>query len=308
MNAHPNSFAVTVDIEDWYHIPSVTGSPFSTYQDLDHFFEEWDDRYDYLTEPTGRVLNLLDRHGITATFFVVADVVARYPGLVEQIAERGHEIACHSLHHACPIDPSTKMPLLEESTFERQTLEAKRILENVTNEEVVGYRAANAFVTGWMIDALERCGFQYDSSVSVNSLYNKTDSMLTGITSAPYVPKPGGLEPSSTSTRRFIEFPFAYLDVGLKVPTSGGPMLRFLGAHMILQGLRQSLARGHTVFYFHPIDIASERFPRVGKNRPLYWMIKGKRVEARIDFILSQLKDVPTMPLRELVEQMMRGD
>ena len=39
-----------------------------------------------------------------ATFFVVADVVDHYPGLVESIVERGHEIGCHGLHHACKID------------------------------------------------------------------------------------------------------------------------------------------------------------------------------------------------------------
>ena len=44
---------------------------------------------------------MLDEFAITATFFVVADVVEHYPGLVESIVERGHEIGCHGLHHAC---------------------------------------------------------------------------------------------------------------------------------------------------------------------------------------------------------------
>ncbi len=35
---------------------------------------------------------MLDEFDVTATFFVVADVVEHYPGLVEAIAERGHEI------------------------------------------------------------------------------------------------------------------------------------------------------------------------------------------------------------------------
>ena len=44
---------------------------------------------------------MLDEYDINATFFVVADVVDHYPGLVEEIADRGHEIGCHGLHHAC---------------------------------------------------------------------------------------------------------------------------------------------------------------------------------------------------------------
>jgi len=173
-----NSLSITVDVEDWYHIPSVSGSTFSVYKDVDDFFENWTERYDYLSEPTKRVLDLFDEYNIKATFFVVADVVDNYPGLVESIAERGHEIACHGLHHACKIDPKTKEPLMSVEEFEKNTLEAKRILEKASGQEVIGYRAPNALIGGWMLDSLEKLGFKYDSSVCVNSIYNKTDSTL----------------------------------------------------------------------------------------------------------------------------------
>jgi peptidoglycan/xylan/chitin deacetylase (PgdA/CDA1 family) len=73
---------------------------------LKTFIEKWNGRYGYLSlrKPTRRVLDMLDEYDINATFFVVADVVEHYPGLVESIAERGHEIGCHGLHHACKID------------------------------------------------------------------------------------------------------------------------------------------------------------------------------------------------------------
>ena len=189
-----NTVSITVDIEDWYHIPSVTGSPFSVYKDVPKFFEGWTGRYDYLTEPTKRVLDMLDEFDIKATFFVVADVVEHYPGLVESIAERGHEIACHGLHHACKIDPKTKEPLVTVNEFEERTLKAKETLERVCKDKVIGYRAPNALVGGWMLDSLEKIGFKYDSSISVNSLYNKTDSSLEGVSPYPYYPKKNGLE------------------------------------------------------------------------------------------------------------------
>jgi peptidoglycan/xylan/chitin deacetylase (PgdA/CDA1 family) len=47
------------------------------------------------SEPTKRVLDMLDEFDVKATFFVVADVVEHYLGLVESIVERGHEIGCH---------------------------------------------------------------------------------------------------------------------------------------------------------------------------------------------------------------------
>ncbi|ACL16193.1 polysaccharide deacetylase [Methanosphaerula palustris E1-9c] len=302
MNKRNASLSVTVDIEDWYHIPSVCGSSFSTYPDVDGFFKHWHGRYDYLTEPTMRVLTLLDRYHITATFFVVADVVEHYPGLVESIVDQGHEIACHGLHHECKIDSVTKKPRFGRDDFEERTRKAKRILEKVSGERVVGYRAPNALIGGWMLDSLEKIGFLYDSSVCVNSFYNKTDSMLNGVSTDPYHPKIHGLESTINSDRSFIEFPWAHLDIGMKIPTSGGPMLRFLGAHIIQKGIHQSLSRGHTVFYFHPIDLSHETFPKVGNKRRFYWIIKGSVVEDRVKQILDGNSSVQYTCLRDYVE------
>ena len=296
-----NSLSITVDIEDWYHIPSVCGSPFSVYKDVNEFFEKWDDRYDYLTEPTKRVLDILDEYNTTATFFVVADIADNYPGLIESIAKRGHEIACHGLHHECKIDPKTKEPLMSIKEFETKTLKAKKILEKVTGEKVVGYRAPNAFIGGWMLDSLEKIGFGYDSSVCVNSLYNKTDSSLRGVSSYPYSPKTDDLKPGEN--RGFVEYPWAFYDIGgFKVPTSGGPMLRFLGARVMLKGLKQSLKRGHTVFYFHPIDVSYEKFPEIGKGRPMYWAIKGKVVEKKIRHVLKNIQSSANLvPIKDVI-------
>jgi peptidoglycan/xylan/chitin deacetylase (PgdA/CDA1 family) len=48
---------------------------------------------------TGRVLDLLDRYGIKATFFVPGLIIDQREGLMEEILKRGHEIAHHSYSH-----------------------------------------------------------------------------------------------------------------------------------------------------------------------------------------------------------------
>ena len=292
-----NSLSLTIDIEDWYHIPSVCGSPFSVYKDVNKFFEEWDSRYDYLTEPTKKVLDLLDEFGILATFFVVADVALHYPGLVELIAAKGHEIGCHGLNHACKIHPKTKEPLMTIVDFEKRTLKAKGILQSIYKDRIIGYRAPNALIGGWMISSLEKIGFKYDSSICVNSFYNKTDLSLKNISSFPYSPGVNRIE--SGKDWEFIEFPWAFYDIGIKIPTSGGPCLRFLGTDLMIRGLKQSLNRGHTVFYFHPIDISNQKFPKIGKGRPLYWAIKGEIIENRIRHILNHFRDERWICLRD---------
>lgn len=291
------SFSVTVDLEDWYHIPSVCGSPYAVYRDVNEFFEKWKGEYDFLTEPTMRVLDLLDEFNVTATFFVVADTIEHYPGLIESVVERGHELACHGLHHTCKIDPATKKQLMSSTEFEQRTVLAKKMLEKISGEKIVGYRAPNAMVGGWMLDSLEQIGFKYDSSVSVNSLYNKTDSALKTVSSIPYYPVENGLE--TGYDRNFIEFPWAYYQNLLKIPACGGPILRFLGAPLVLNGLIQSLKRGHTIFYFHSLDISCAKFPSVGNRRPFYWCLKGKLIEQRIRYILNNLDDIEKICLRD---------
>lgn len=294
-----HKLGISVDIEDWYHIPSVCGSPFSVYKDTDDFFKHWNERYDYLSKPTQVVLDLLQQYGIKATFFVVGEVVKHYPNLIESIVEHGHEIACHGLHHECKIDSKTKQPLIDQQVFEEYTLSAKEMLEEASGQKIVGYRAPNALIAGWMIDNLERLGFSYDSSVSMNSIYNKTDSSLHGVQSYPYYPELHGLRASPVK-RNIIELPFAYWNLGMKIPTSGGPMLRFLGKRVILNGLKQSIKRGPTVFYFHSIDISSESFPSIGNRRPFYWLIKGETVRRRIEFIFKKLSNVPKATLSDI--------
>jgi hypothetical protein len=94
--------SLTLDVEDWYHIPSVCGSAFSQFRDVDEFFEKWDGRYDY---------------------------IEHYPGLIDSIVDRGHEIACHGLHHSCVIDSRTKESLISPDTFRAMTVRVKRDLE-----------------------------------------------------------------------------------------------------------------------------------------------------------------------------------
>ena len=304
-----NRLAITVDVEDWYHVPAVTGSSFSEYEDVDAFFADWDREYDYLTEPTHRLLDLFDRSDVRATFFVVADVVENYPGLVEEIAARGHEIGCHGRHHACAVDPDTKEPRFDRREYERRIRDARERLADATGRDVVGFRAPGAYVGGWVLDVLEDLSFRYDSSVSVNSLYNKTDSDLARVTSEPYVPERGRLTPGGD--RDLVEFPWPYYEVaGVKLPTAGGPFLRFLGSVPIRKGLRQSLRRGDTLFYVHPLDIARESFPVVGnsRRRPAYWSFAGRTTERRLRTVLASFKEDRLATLSELDERARRGE
>lgn len=50
-------------------------------------------------EVTPRVLDLLDRHGAQATFFVIGDAVRRHQTIAREIVDRGHTVENHSQRH-----------------------------------------------------------------------------------------------------------------------------------------------------------------------------------------------------------------
>ena len=301
MTESASKLAVSVDIEDWYHLPAVSGAPFSPYESAPDFLDSWDGEYDFLTKPTHRTLNMLDELEIQATFFVVADVVDNYPGLVEEISDRGHEIGCHGLHHECAINPDTKEARFTSEEYRKKLEQARDILKDASGQKITGFRAPNAYVSGWMLDVLRKLGFRYDSSVAKNSLYNKTDSTLEEVETTPYTPARGSLLPGNG--RDLIEFPWPYYDFSVaKIPVAGGPLIRLLGYRIVNRGIQQCLRRGHTVFYFHPIDMARDRFPDVGnlKRRPTFRIGRGKTAEKRIKRVLATKKNNQLMTFGDL--------
>ena len=52
-----------------------------------------------IPEETPWVLDLLDRYGIKATFFMVGDNVRRHPELYAEVRRRGHNVGNHTMHH-----------------------------------------------------------------------------------------------------------------------------------------------------------------------------------------------------------------
>lgn len=59
-------------------------------------------------EETPWVLDLLDKEGIKATFFLVGDNVRKHPELFEEIKRRGHSYGNHTMHHLQGIKESSQ--------------------------------------------------------------------------------------------------------------------------------------------------------------------------------------------------------
>lgn len=109
---------------------------------------------------TEKILDLLDRQGVKATFYCTANFARHRPALIERMVKDGHEVASHGFYH---------------TTFELEHLQQSReALERIAGKAVKGYRAAR------MMEVPEpevaKAGYVYNSSINPTFLpgrYNK---------------------------------------------------------------------------------------------------------------------------------------
>jgi peptidoglycan/xylan/chitin deacetylase (PgdA/CDA1 family) len=103
------------------------------------------------------ILDLLARHGVRATFFVVGQVAERYPDRVDAIVRAGHELAVHGYTHTGPAR-------LSRDEEEDELIRARAVLERF-GAPITGYRSPSWDFSPNTLDLLERHGFRYSSNL-----------------------------------------------------------------------------------------------------------------------------------------------
>lgn len=105
-----------------------------------------------------RILDLLARHDVISTFFVPGFTAERYPDVVRQIVDGGHEIAHHGYLH----EPLEGVDAATEAGYLDRGLEA---LDRIAGVRPIGYRAPMWEPTWNTPRLLAERGFLYDSSL-----------------------------------------------------------------------------------------------------------------------------------------------
>lgn len=143
---------ITIDVEEWFHGHNYLAHvPPST----------WADQELRVERGTHLCLDLLDRHGVKATFFVLGWTAERFPDLVREIAQRGHEVGCHSYGHP-------EVFHLTVTEFREDVERALAALARAGIERPAGYRAPSFSVTPPVhhyLSVLQDLGFRYDCSL-----------------------------------------------------------------------------------------------------------------------------------------------
>jgi peptidoglycan/xylan/chitin deacetylase (PgdA/CDA1 family) len=105
-----------------------------------------------------RILAILERHGVPATFFVPGFTADRYPEIVRAIVEGGHEIAHHGYLHE-------SVSSLTSEQEEQVLVRGIDSLERAGGQRPVGWRGPMWEVNHRTPALLARHGFRYESSL-----------------------------------------------------------------------------------------------------------------------------------------------
>lgn len=246
---------LSFDLEFWYETDWLKPYLPSDYQ-----------ANDYLKEQVELILDLLDKYKAKATFFTTGSVSQKYPHVIKEIAQKGHEIASHGFSHK-------EIFKLGPEKFEQELGESKQILEQITGKEVKGFRACRfslSEATKWALPLLKRYGFKYDSSC----FPMKTGSY--GISSFPnkiYSIDFGNIFRENKESG-ITEIPLTIVNFwGLKIPVAGGVYFRCLPLGILKFLIKKAQTQRQVILYFHPHELYSKT-PQIKKGPYLKRVLK----------------------------------
>ena len=217
---------------------------------------------------------MLGEQRTRATFFTLGWIAQRYPQLVRRIVDGGHELASHGYGHQRASE-------MTEADFSADVERAKKMLEDLSGQEVKGYRAPS-FSIGesnlWAFDCLERAGYRYSSSI-----YPIRHDHY-GMPDAPRFAHQvrAGLVELPVTTARFLNRNW---------PASGGGYFRLLPyplSRWLLQKVNE-IDRQPAIFYFHPweIDAGQPRIPGISAKTRFRHYVNLQHTEGRLRRLIA---------------------
>ncbi|HUS18592.1 MAG TPA: XrtA system polysaccharide deacetylase [Terriglobales bacterium] len=264
--------ALTIDVEDYFHTEAASGAVSR---------DQWPHQPTRVEASTLQLLQMFDRHSVKATLFILGWVAERFPALIRQAADAGHEIACHSYWHRAIFR-------LTPDEFREDTKRAKAAIEDAAGTGLAGYRAPSfSMVSGteWALDILAELGFLYDSSV------NPIRHDFYGNASAPR-------QPHKVAGGALWELPIATVRVaGQNLPMGGGAYLRIFPLRYMQWGLKQLREEGSVaMFYLHPWEIDPEQ-PRLplGMKSRLRQYTNLRQTQSKLESLLSEFSFGPAI-------------
>lgn len=228
-----NLNAFSCELEDWFHILD---------SDIAPRIEQWPGPPLRAERSVQRLLELFEEYDVRATFFCLGWMAERVPQLVRQCQRAGHEIGSHGYGHVLAYKVGPR-------AFLEDIVRSKKILEDITGEEVIGFRSPGFCVredNRWVFDVVLQAGHTYDASVFPG---HHGHGGLSYTNPNPHViqTQAGSLVEIPTSTVKLL---------GRRVCFFGGGYLRLSPLPLIRWGVGRLHRKGQPlIVYVHPREI-----------------------------------------------------
>ena len=260
-----------IDFEDWFH-PELIQKMLTNEEKS---FE--------VVKGIDKILEFLRKHDTYATFFMVGEILEKFPDILDKILENGHEIGFHTMYHS----------RLDSDNFQEKFSKELDDFARLTNNKSKGFRAPTFSLnekSSWAIDTLEQHGYIYDSSIvpAKTNLYGTPNAPKK-----PYKITSNSLD-SDNPKGKIIEFPLMTTKfLGKTVPAGGGFYLRTLQFGTTKKALRTyDEANIPGVFYIHSWELTPEYMPKIKlsvKNNFITYHNLDKVID-RMDYLLSNFQ------------------
>src|SRR5699024_5438729 len=197
---------------------------------------------------TQKILGLLDNYNTKGTFFVLGQVAEKFPEIVREIAEEGHELGVHGYNHL------QFFRMTQEQAFEELD-RAKKLIEDISGCEVFGHRAPAFSITPeteWGLDVIAEVGSTYDSSIMhIDGIRYGWPGFRKNIHS---LVTPAG--------KNLVEVPLSTVSIlGKEVPVCGGGYLRLFPYQFTKIAFDKILNDRSVIVYLHPYELDTSRYP-----------------------------------------------
>lgn len=263
--------ALTVDVEDYYHTSGLNVP-----------IIKWRQFEDRVVNNTQRILECFDKHNVKGTFFIVGDIAKRFPSLVKEIVDKGHEIGSHSNLHQMLSEMSP-------TTFREDIRTSKSFLEQLSGQEVFQYRAPSWSLSKEKYDwltILEEEGYRIDSSIQ------PFKTPLSGSYTAPLTP----FHPIINGKKHsIIEYPSSVWSWGpIRIPFSGGFYLRAMPRAIVNIMLKSINRMRSGMIYIHPWELDSKQ-PRISAALIIQFVqyYRLGSTEEKLDWLLERAEFHP---------------
>jgi len=241
----------------------------------------WDNFSSRVEHSTHKILEILDRYNVKATFFILGWVAERHPKLIEEIAKQGHEIASHGFDHELVYN-------MTPGQFAANLKQTNDLLESITGQKVYGYRAPSFSLT---IDDIEKfeilaeLGFKYDSSLfpMKHFRYGRAQSIPLG---------PFEIKKSDQSIIK--EFPISVIKfLGKCIPAGGGGYFRLYPDIILKRNFNKIQGEGRpAIVYLHPweFDPDQPRISGAGYGNTFRHYLNLDKTQSRLEMILKEFE------------------